>query len=622
LNDATLIKQRLEGLGFTVELHSDLTVDQFSDLFKRFASTVTKDTAALFYYAGHGIQYKGENLFVGVNAALRSDSPEQAEVYELTRIVGTLESKARTTLVFWDACRDNPLAHGGLQGGAAALPSRSGNTLVMFSAAPNQYAIDGEDNYSPFAESLATHIVTPNEDVEDMLKRVSIEVERKTNKKQRPDRNNTQLNDFFYFNPTSPEVIEKIKKNQEYNDQIKALPPPVKRRITIAKAGADFIVSSKQPAPRRHFFFDKRPSVKIDGNLAKATTIRRMRISPDGSLLALGGEDGIIRLVNLATFEVEDSFKAHRNRVSDIDFSPNSQTLLTTGRDGTAQFWRLKPQHAAGESFRFGDKALFSGRINSAFPDKYAIFGDAEGYLYTEDLKRHQLITHAKLHQGAIFALPYQPNGKGTFFSTGHDGLIKIRRPEGQRTVIKADQDTIYAADYDAAGKYFFTAGKDRKIKVWDAKNWSNQSPIKVLEGHLKYVLTASASRTGNMLVSGGGDKAVNVWSVESGKLVAHLVGHTEDVEAVAFAPNDKFVISSSEDKSVRIWSLDNRELLVRMLFENGGGKYEGATFDNQLFGDIDADLFKIRVEDKVLSSVDILGYEKYLGRGIRIEEH
>jgi WD40 repeat protein len=133
--------------------------------------------------------------------------------------------------------------------------------------------------------------------------------------------------------------------------------------------------------------------------------------------------------------------------------------------------------------------------------------------------------------------------------------------------------------------------------------------------------LTANASRTENMLVSGGGDKAVNIWSLDSGKLIGHLVGHKEDVEAVTFTANNRFVVSSSEDKSVRIWSVDNRELLVRMFFEKGSGRAEGATFDNQLFGDNEADLIKVKVEDKVLSPVEKLTFQNYLGRGVSIQE-
>jgi hypothetical protein len=489
-NDASLIKQQLEALHFQVTLQPNVTGLEFSDTLKTFLASITKDTVVFFYYAGHGVQYKGENFLIGVNATLKGEAPQGTEAYPLSKIIESLESKAETTLVFWDACRNNPLAHDDFQSGAAVLPSRSANTLVMFSAAPNQLAIDGV-NYSPFAESLAAHIGTPNDDIEDMLKRVAIEVEAKTRKQQKPDRNHVQLNEIFYLNPVKPEIVDQIKKTQEYKQEFKSLPVPPKRRVIIQKVRFDLPPpSSNQPLASRDFVLAQFPDIKLEENTTNATIIRKMRLSPDGKLLALGGDDGFIRLMSLETFEVKASVQAHHGRVSDIDFSPDGRTLLSTGRDGTAQFWNIKEKELQkGEPvLGFRGKGLFSGRINPSFPDKYAIFGDVEGFLYTEDLKRHQLITHAKFHQGAIQALSYQPNGKGTFFSTGHDGLVKIRRPEGQRTVIKADNETIYEGEYDWKGDRFFTAGKDRKIKIWNANDWSGQRPARVLEGHLKYV--------------------------------------------------------------------------------------------------------------------------------------
>ena len=51
------------------------------------------------------------------------------------------------------------------------------------------------------------------------------------------------------------------------------------------------------------------------------------------------------------------------------------------------------------------------------------------------------------------------------------------------------------------------------------------------MSGHLKYVLTADMSPDEKMLVTGGADKALNLWEIPSGRLLGHLQGHTSDVE-------------------------------------------------------------------------------------------
>ena len=161
-----------------------------------------KDTEVLFYYAGHGLQFRGENFLVGIDAQLKREATLQFETFKLNTILNLLEKRASTTLLFWDACRDNPLADELLRsipgsssgysplvrGGAAALPPRRGDTLIVFSAEPGKTALDGSGEFSPFAKSLGRHIGTPNVETKSMLKRVTAEVLEHTHDFQRPER--------------------------------------------------------------------------------------------------------------------------------------------------------------------------------------------------------------------------------------------------------------------------------------------------------------------------------------------------------------------------------------------------------------------------------------------------
>ena len=71
------------------------------------------------------------------------------------------------------------------------------------------------------------------------------------------------------------------------------------------------------------------------------------------------------------------------------------------------------------------------------------------------------------------------------------------------------------------------------------------------MKGHLKYVLAADMSPDEKMLVTGGADKALNLWDVTLGRLLGHMQGHTSDIESVAFTPNGRLIIYASEDRSV-----------------------------------------------------------------------
>jgi WD40 repeat protein len=689
-NDAKLVAGQLHELGFEVQVEKDMDAKGFARDIQDFASKLDKNTEALFYYAGHGWQYQGENYLVGVDAKLESEATIPFETFRLNTVINLLESKASTTLIFWDGCRNNPLANGlqigklalitesspAVRGSAPIPPSRS-DVLVVFSAEPNNFAVDGSDDFSPFAEALAKHIATPNLEIEAMLKRVTADVLAKTNNRQQPQVL-SQLAQEFYFKQqenderaykqelealrakiaqlehpasekhfaivgselpakqgspitqmpaaassvTAPPVpdasatqpVPVIEPNIAKPDVVR---PPVAPLVTAppaARAGASATATQLAPIIEPDV---AKPDVLVSVNLGQSTIIRKLRVAPNGKLLAIGGDDGIIRIVSLDTFEVVQTINAHAGRISDLDFAPDSQTLLSAGRDGFLRFWDAKTGQRMREDLRVDASVPYTARLNPQFPNRFVLMGDKEGRLFAWDLARNgRLVANGKFHNAPVLAVAYQPGGKGTYLSAGGDGLLKVRLPEGQRYTVHAHTGAIFDAGYNPSGTLIYTAGSDRKIKIWDANKLGPEVSESVLEGHLKYVLAAAVSPNGRMMASGGGDKAIDLWDVSSQKLIGRLVGHTSDIEALAFTPNSQFVISSSEDRTVGIWSVDGQKELVRMFFRSNNEKYAGVTYDNNSFGDREAGLMTVFVDGRAVDEKNALNY---IGHGISV---
>ena len=119
------------------------------------------------------------------------------------------------------------------------------------------------------------------------------------------------------------------------------------------------------------------------------------------------------------------------------------------------------------------------------------------------------------------------------------------------------------------------------------------------MRGHLKYALTADMSPDEKKLVTGGADKALELWEVTSGRLLGQMQSHTSDIETVAFTPNGRLIISASEDRSVRIWSLDHQQELAMLAFQKEGDECAGIAFDNRTFGDRNFGLLSVYVNGK-----------------------
>jgi WD40 repeat protein len=181
----------------------------------------------------------------------------------------------------------------------------------------------------------------------------------------------------------------------------------------------------------------------------------------------------------------------------------------------------------------------------------------------------------------------------------------------------------VFQAAYSATGRYVYTVGEDRTAKIWDTAQLDQKDPHPraIMKGHLKYVLAADMSRDEKMLVTGGADKALNLWEVTSGRLLGQMQGHTSDIESVAFTPNGRLIISSSEDRSVRIWSVDLRQELAMLAFQKEGDEYAGVAFDNRTFGARNSGLLSVYVNGKQAPQSEVEHVVQYIGRGFVIPE-
>ena len=232
-NDATAMAAALRNLGFDVIEGEDLTGGQFADVVSKFSQKLIGSKVALFYYAGHAMQYEQTNYLMPVDATLKNAFQLKREMIAMSDILDAMESSAPMNLVFLDACRDNPLADEltktlASQGravqqtrGLARISTSGRNTLVAFAAGPGHEAHDGTGDHSPFTASLLRHIATPDVEIETMLKRVTQDVLKETGNQQEPERLSRLTNDFYF--KKSPK-IDLVDQNQP-QQQPSVLPP-------------------------------------------------------------------------------------------------------------------------------------------------------------------------------------------------------------------------------------------------------------------------------------------------------------------------------------------------------------------------------------------------------------
>lgn len=203
VNDARAMAKKLSDLGFTVILKENIKVKELGSVYREFRSRIVPGGVALMFYAGHGLQFKGQNYFPAVDSDITSEEDVPLQSLNLGQILDNMEeSKAGVSLVFLDACRDNPFSRRfrSAARGLAKVDAASG-TLVHYATKPGSVAADGDGQNGTCTEALLAQIGEAGKPVELMLKDVTNRVVRKTNGKQEPWIEGSLRGDFYFIYP-------------------------------------------------------------------------------------------------------------------------------------------------------------------------------------------------------------------------------------------------------------------------------------------------------------------------------------------------------------------------------------------------------------------------------------
>lgn len=218
--DAELVARTLKSLGFELVTGGALIDPDQTTLrraIKDFGHSIGSRTVALFYFAGHGIQFGGHNYLVPLGA----DLPQSEEDYDrnLVAVDATVlrqmqEAAGRLNIVVLDACRDHPpprtpltvASRGASQKGLAVVATPPGmkGTVIIYSTAPNDVARDranDNDVNSPFAKAFADTIVKPGMEMRDAFEEVFEGVGQATNGAQQPWIEYSAVGKFSFAEP-------------------------------------------------------------------------------------------------------------------------------------------------------------------------------------------------------------------------------------------------------------------------------------------------------------------------------------------------------------------------------------------------------------------------------------
>jgi hypothetical protein len=251
VNDARTMGDTLKQLGFSVMVAENQNRQQFSQTLLVFDNAVAAGDTAFFFYAGHGFEIAGQNYLLPTDVPAATEGQEElvrdASVLA-DRIVERLQNKkVRTSILVFDACRNNPFERSGTRavaggGGLAPMTQLPEGVFSVFSAGYKQTALDrlSNDDNSPnsvFTRTFAKELLQPGENLVEVAqhtRRMVSEMAETIGHKQIPAYSD-QMVDNVFLNGTAKGQADLAKETTKPADpppqKVAALPPVSVPRI-------------------------------------------------------------------------------------------------------------------------------------------------------------------------------------------------------------------------------------------------------------------------------------------------------------------------------------------------------------------------------------------------------
>lgn len=213
VNDAEMMTNVLENLGFEVKTYKNLNRDEFGSCIYEFKTDLYGVSIALFYYAGHGFEYRGRNFLVPCDAP-EGNSDIENDYVDITDLVNEISKEDDfISIVILDCCRTNIERTRGSNKNSISNFIAPQGTFIAFATSPGEGASDGSGSNGVYTESLCRYIYEENLKIEDLFKKVRSDIIQRYKYKQVPWEHSSLVGDFYFVEPK--DEINKLMKQQD-----------------------------------------------------------------------------------------------------------------------------------------------------------------------------------------------------------------------------------------------------------------------------------------------------------------------------------------------------------------------------------------------------------------------
>lgn len=271
-------------------------------------------------------------------------------------------------------------------------------------------------------------------------------------------------------------------------------------------------------------------------------------VHPQGKLVATAGDDHVVYLWDLSTGTIVQRLRAHQDWVHTLAFSPHGKALASAGSDRRVIFWDVA---SAEKLYVFESHDHPVTKIAWSHGGDFIAGTGFEDKLRIYDAHTRALVRELKGPCNDMRVVNYSLDDS-LLAAGGRDGVVRIwKASDGQHIVdYHPHRHRIRGLEFSPDGKYIVTAGEDRQIHV---------QPLTAPDDGFN--LPSCAAKVMSLeffgphhLATGCSDNVVRLWDITTRSETGKLRGHTGSVTALAH--HGRLLVSGGYDTTVRVWTI------------------------------------------------------------------
>jgi WD40 repeat protein len=305
---------------------------------------------------------------------------------------------------------------------------------------------------------------------------------------------------------------------------------------------------------------DKLPSVHTDDIVALA-------FSPDGTLLASSGRDNQIVFWDVAGGMVAgDPIETQVDISSPLVFSPDGK-ILVSYCDGLC-FYDVENREISRNPRSFHE--LYNSTLAFSPDGTYLAAGDGGGNIRLWNPESGSRVgMEQEVYGSEVFGLEFSPDSNEIYSANaleGHLAVWNLNSGVLDYLPLTFTSQPGFIQRFSAGAQYLATGTMGASwddVLMFDST--TGEQMYEPLVGHSDQVNVLAFSPDGSLLASGSSDQTVRLWNTADGQAVGMpLRGHASAVTALAFSPNGTLLASAGGMDQIRLWELDPQTWLQR----------------------------------------------------------